>query len=291
MTLTEMEPTAITGVPGEPSAGRHPHADAVLSATERSVSSMPKPAQDDPLPLGPVRRPKAYETVAEGLLEQIVSGKLVSGDRLPNEMGLAEELGVSRTTVREALRLLAAQDLIRTSKGAGGGSYITVPRVDRINAFLLSSINLLSGAKHVTIAELLEARELLEIPAARLAAERRSQEDMERLRSAIPPRSSKLQGEQQFQQNREFHACVLDACGNTLLSIAAQPVFGVLMKNVARSTFGTSFNRQVSDQHSSIAKAIEDGEVVSAGDLMHEHLEFLRPVYEKAWTKSRAERE
>jgi DNA-binding FadR family transcriptional regulator len=250
---------------------------------------MPKPAQNDPLALNAPPRPKAYETVAQGLLEQIVSGKLVSGDRLPNEMGLAEKLGVSRTTVREALRLLAAQDLIRTSKGAGGGSYITVPRVDRINAFMLSSINLLSGAKHVTISELLEARELLEIPAARLAAERRSEDDMERLRSAIPPPASKLHGEQQFQQNREFHACVLDACGNTLLSIAAQPVFGVLMKNVARSTFGTSFNRQVSDQHTSIASAIEAGEATSAGDLMHEHLEFLRPVYEKAWTKTKAQ--
>jgi DNA-binding FadR family transcriptional regulator len=165
-----------------------------------------------------------------------------------------------------------------------------MPRVDRINAFLLSSINLLSDAKHVTITELLEARELLEVPAARLAAERRSVEDVERLRTAIPPPKSQLKGEAQFEQNREFHACVLDACGNTLLSIAAQPVFGVLMKNVARSTFGTKFNQRVSDQHTSIASAIEAGDAATAGALMHEHLEFLRPVYEKAWTKTQAQR-
>ncbi len=67
------------------------------------------------------RRPKAYEEVADTLLARIARGQLSDGDRLPGEIGLADEFGVSRATIREALRLLGAQDLIHTSKGAGGG--------------------------------------------------------------------------------------------------------------------------------------------------------------------------
>ncbi|MGH3039100.1 MAG: FadR/GntR family transcriptional regulator, partial [Gaiellaceae bacterium] len=76
----------------------------------------------------PVRRVrKAYEQVNDQLRELIVSGELAPGERLPNEAVLAREFGVSRATVREALRILTAQNLIRTTKGAGGGSYVTLP--------------------------------------------------------------------------------------------------------------------------------------------------------------------
>ena len=63
---------------------------------------------------------KAYEQVADALHRQVVTGELEPGSRLPTEVELASGFGVSRATVREALRLLAAQSLIRTAKGAGG---------------------------------------------------------------------------------------------------------------------------------------------------------------------------
>ena len=85
------------------------------------------------MPLRRVR--KGYEQVADQIRELIISGTIERGERLPNETALASEFGVSRATVREALRLLAAQDLIRTAKGAGGGSYVTLPTVDRISEF------------------------------------------------------------------------------------------------------------------------------------------------------------
>ena len=77
-------------------------------------------------------RKKAYEEVASELRAQIVTGERGDGDRLPNENTLAEQFGVSRATIREALRVLTAQDLIRTAKGAGGGSYVQVPSVRHI---------------------------------------------------------------------------------------------------------------------------------------------------------------
>src|SRR5207302_10359861 len=127
----------------------------------------------DAMAVGRVRKP--HEQVADQLPDLIVSGELERGERLPNETVLAREFGVSRATVREALRLLTAQSLIRTAKGAGGGTYVTLPTVDHVSQFLNSALNLLTAADHVTLEELLEAREALEVPAARLAARRRSE--------------------------------------------------------------------------------------------------------------------
>jgi DNA-binding FadR family transcriptional regulator len=76
---------------------------------------------------------------------------------------------------------------------------------------------------------------------------------------------------------------VLEASRNTLLAIAAQPVFKVLQTQLARSTLGRRFHRAVNEHHRSIAAAIEAGEREAAEREMHEHLAFLRPFYEQAW--------
>ncbi len=86
--------------------------------------------------------------------------------------------------------MLAAQNLIRTAKGAGGGSYVTLPSVDGVSDFVHSSISLLADADDVTLEELLEARELLEVPAARLAASGATEEELERLRDVDPGRAA-----------------------------------------------------------------------------------------------------
>ncbi len=237
------------------------------------------------------RAPKAYEVVAARLREQILDGELSQGTRLPNETVLAAEFGVSRATVREALRLLAAQGLVRTSKGASGGSYVTVPSAGHISESLRSGIDLLAVAEDLTLEELLEARELLEVPAARLAAQRRSLEHLERLRGSIPGRPLALPTDEQFALNREFHSVVIEASGNTLLYIAAQPVFTVLQTHLARSGLGRRFHRAINDHHRSIASAIEAGRARAAEQEMRAHLRFLRPFYEQAWRYAVSARE
>src|SRR5262245_27315376 len=105
-------------------------------------------------PSGPRNHLKQYEQVAEQLRALVVGGELQPGSRLPNEEVLAREFGVSRATLREALRSLAAHDLIRTAKGAGGGSYVTLPSVERVSSFVHSSISLMADANEVSIENL-----------------------------------------------------------------------------------------------------------------------------------------
>ncbi len=232
----------------------------------------------------PVRRVrKAYEQVADQLRELIMTGELSQGERLPNEAVLAREFGVSRATIREALRVLAAQSLIRTAKGAGGGSYVTLPSVDHISAFLSANINLLTGNRDLTLEELVEARMLLEIPAARLAAERRREEDLERLRSSIPLDAVRIDTRKEFVHNAEFHTTIIECCGNTLLYIAAQPIFSTLSTHLTRSTLGKRFYRDIHRHHETILAAVAAGDPDAAGSEMQSHLEYLVPFYEKAW--------
>jgi DNA-binding FadR family transcriptional regulator len=252
-----------------------------LSDTQgrRMLRSVERP--DGAVPVRRVR--KAYEQVADQLRELIMTGKLATGERLPNEALLAREFGVSRATVREALRVLAAQNLLRTAKGAGGGSYVTLPTVDHISEFLQANINLLTDARHVTLEDLIEARELLEVPAARIAARRRRDEDVERLFAAIPGETQKLGSREEFVRNKEFHSVMIESCGNALLTIAAQPVFSALQSGLARSALGRRFHAGVHEQHERIAEAIREGDEDAAAGEMHQHLEFLIPFYERAW--------
>jgi DNA-binding FadR family transcriptional regulator len=226
---------------------------------------------------------KAYEQVYDQLRDLIVRGELARGERLPNELVLAREFGVSRGTVREALRVLAANNLIRTAKGASGGSFVTLPTVDHISAFLQANIGLLSESNDVTLEEFLEIRQLVEVFAASRSAERRSQADLERLRDTIIEDPAKLSAEEQFAYNKEFHGAVLDSCGNTLLRIAAQPIFSVLQTNLSREAMSPRFAKRVNEEHRAILAAIEAGDGEAAAAEMHKHLGYLRRTYTKMW--------
>ncbi len=234
-------------------------------------------------PFRPVRR--AYEQVADQLRELIAQGTLRPGERLPTENELARQFGVSRATVREALRVLSAQDLIRTTKGATGGSFIALPTVDHASEFMRSTIALLTDSEDVSLEQLLQARQLIEVPAARLAAARRTDEQVEQLRNAIPSELVSLPTSEQFAYNRDFHTGVADACGNPLLRIALQPIFSVLQARLARSVLGRGFVRAIGEQHRELTAVIAAGDQEAAGDLMKAHLDHLTPAYEAAWRR------
>lgn len=245
--------------------------DGQLRPVERSTA----------VPLRRVR--KSYEQVADQLSELIVTGRLARDERLPNETLLASEFGVSRATVREALRLLAARNLIRTSKGAGGGSYVTLPTVGHLSDYMTSSIGLLADARDLTLEDLIETRMLLEVPAARLAARRRRAVDVARLRGAIPSDARELGPHEEFTVNTDFHSILVQMCGNQLLLLATRPLTQALSTHLQRTDLSRSFHLAVHAQHRLVAEAIEAGDEDGAASEMEAHLQFLVPHYEKAW--------
>ena len=233
---------------------------------------------------------KAFEQVADQLRDLIIRGELRPGERLPNEASLATQFGVSRATVREALRVLATQSLIRTAKGAAGGSYVSTPSVDHISYFLEANLGLLSNSNDVSLEEFLEAREVIEVPAAGFAAERRTDDDIARLEAAIPEEPLRLPVPEQFSFNRGWHSAVVDCSGNSLLAIAVQPLFVVLQNNLQRSGMSRQAHERINHDHRRITDAISAGDRHAAEAAMREHLAFLRPIYEAVWRTSRLRR-
>lgn len=248
------------------------------------MPSDPGPApSDQPRPIAPVQRVrKAYEQVYDQLRELILSGELAQGQRLPNEAVLASSFGVSRGTVREALRVLTAENLVRTAKGAGGGSFVTLPTADHISDFLVANIGLLSESRVVSLEEFLEVRTLFEVFAARKAAERHDAADLEGLRATISADPASLSVAEQALQNDTFHARILGAARNTLLSISAQPIFSVLRRHLERSNFPEHLPHHVSNDHVEILEAIEAGDADAAAARMLGHMTYLRTVYHRS---------
>ena len=203
---------------------------------------------------------KAYEQVDDQLRDLIMPRRAQRGaSGCPNEAVLAREFGVSRGTVREALRVLAAQNLIRTAKGAGGGSFVTLPTADHISDFLHANISLLSESDDVTLQEFLEARELLEVFAARRLAARRTQEDIDRAAGddrGRPGPSSDRASTSILQQGVPLRG----AGARAATRCCASPPSRLLRAADAacsRSQLPDSFPRRLDDDHRAILEAIE----------------------------------
>ncbi|HKF75817.1 MAG TPA: FCD domain-containing protein [Candidatus Dormibacteraeota bacterium] len=222
----------------------------------------------------------AYLEVATRLREQILAGELSAGDRLPTEAELCERFGVGRSTIREALRMLSSQRLVTTSRGVGGGSSVAQIRHGDVSDMLRDRIVLLTHGAGATVAELLEARELLEVPAARLAATRRSPEQVERLRATIPESLGRVDRRQIFEVNRSFHDVLLELAGNRLLRVVTEPLFTVMQTRFLRDRAGEDFWVRVMHEHGAILAAVEAGDAERAGREMAEHLVHLRSTYE-----------
>ena len=127
----------------------------------------------------------ASEQVAIQIQHYIQEEGLEPGDFLGREEDLAAEFGVSRPTLREALKLLASGNLIRASKGPGGGIFVAHTAEEGMGRSLSDAIAMMLETGAVTLEELLDARLLLEVPLAGLAAYQPDEENLGRLREAV----------------------------------------------------------------------------------------------------------
>ncbi|WP_165821302.1 FadR/GntR family transcriptional regulator [Nocardioides gansuensis] len=222
----------------------------------------------------------AYQQVADQLRSLILSGELRAGDRLPSETELVTQFGVSRSTVREALRALTSRDLVHTRRGVTGGTFVSAVDARQVSAYLETSLGLMSGRDGLGVHDMLEAREILEVPSARLAAERRSEAHLEGLRQALR-REVATEGRQgRFVEHRTFHQIVVDAAQNPLLSMMTEPLFRVLEAQFLRPEGIEGYYARVDEEHTAIFAAVEQGDADAAASLMATHLRWLREVYE-----------
>jgi DNA-binding FadR family transcriptional regulator len=225
----------------------------------------------------PIRR--GYEQVAEQIRLHIEDGLLPAGTRLPSEDELAAQFGTSRQTVREALRLLAAWNLVRSTVGRGGGTFVSYPDVGHITELIRANVALLTASESVTLESLLEVREFLEIPAAGLAAARHDEAAIESMRRWIVDDIDGQPLEFQGECDIQFHVALLECARNPMLLIAGQPLLHVLSGNVSRIPQPRAFRVRMRDDHRAILAAVEARDMRRAEEEQRRHLAYLRPCY------------
>lgn len=175
--------------------------------------------------------PRASELVAEKLRSLIVSGKVGPGAGLPSEKELVSQLGVSRATLREALRMLEAEGLIATKPGPKGGIVVQRPGADH----LTRSLSLLLQLEEAPFSAILEARRLLEPLCANLAASRATVQDLSELHASLEAmRDSVGDTGRYVAEQLRFHLAIFAAAHNAVLRLYTTSVGDLITVRTAQ---------------------------------------------------------
>ncbi len=226
--------------------------------------------------LEPVRRPR--QQVEHQLREAILASEFAHGDRLPTEADLAESFGVSRSTVREALRSLVAEGLITKARGSSGGSFVQSPDHDSLRVLLSDTMGTILSLGAVSFDDVSTVRDMLEVPAARFAAAHRSTEDLDALADVLErQRTTTVQDPLVPELDVSFHGAIAAASGNRALSAFVS----ALHRTTQPVTFlrlGPAEGRETVLQHMAIFDAIRDQDVDGAAAAMSTHLHYVRQL-------------
>jgi DNA-binding FadR family transcriptional regulator len=167
-------------------------------------------------PRSSARLPKASDVLARDIRQRILQERLQPGSRLPSEADLIDQFGVSRTTVREGLRILEVEGLIKVKRGPKGGVVVARPSEERV----MNALGVLLQFNQVPLTKLLEAREVLEPPCAALAAERATTQHLEMLAAATDAMEAAAPGSSAYHAaNLRFHVGLAEAAGNEVLKV------------------------------------------------------------------------
>lgn len=180
--------------------------------------------------MSPIRVPKTSEVVASRIRKAIVSGELQTGDSLPAEAQLIERYGVSRPTLREAIRILESERMITVSRGARGGAKVSQPTFE----IVAQAAGVALQTKGATVADLYEARTLIEPPAARLAATRAPKRASAALGKHLEHERAVMDDIPAVTQAiADFHRILLEESGNITLSVVGLALHGVVERHLA----------------------------------------------------------
>jgi GntR family transcriptional regulator, transcriptional repressor for pyruvate dehydrogenase complex len=220
--------------------------------------------------LKPVDVPKASDVLARELRERILSGELTEGTALPAERELVKQTQMSRATVREALRILEVQNLVRVRAGRAGGAFVQRPTTKS----MASSVTLLIRGQKIKLADLMETREALEPFCAELAARKRTEDELAVLDRANKDISDPDADLPAFlQANLDWHVGVAMASHNELLIGFMTALSHAIYTGTENAAFVDDNVRTVTARaHRSITTAIRNRDADAAGRRMRRHV-------------------
>lgn len=218
----------------------------------------------------PIVAPKASSLLANKLREMILSGELYAGELLPPEQSLVTESGLSRGSVREALKILEIEGLLEIRSGRAGGARVTVPQ----RHSLARTTELFVRTNGITLQSLLDCRIAVEPMLARLTARNRKEAELKRLRELHQAFEDSVDNVQRYRRiNFDWHLAVAAASRNepliALMEAIANPVYEATGYEVV-TTLGS--RREAVKAHNAVMKAIERQDEEEAARTMEQHL-------------------
>ncbi|MDQ2089002.1 FadR/GntR family transcriptional regulator [Marimonas arenosa] len=196
--------------------------------------------------------------IAKAIRDAIVSGALIVDERLPSEAELAEQFDVSRPTVREALKRLAAQSLIRTQRGASGGAFVN--RLSFRDAYpqQITTSTLLLSMNAVSFETACEARYALERACAPLSAQRRTPDQLATMRAEVHRQGQPGLSDESFcDSDVAFHRALVDGAGNPVLSYQLAGAVEAMQPLMNMITFTARSRAEIIKLHTAIADALD----------------------------------
>jgi len=223
--------------------------------------------------------------IAENIREAIVKGSLKVDERLPTEEELAARFEVSRPTIREALKRLAAQHLIRSRRGPTGGTFVNRPSQDEIRLNLTNAMTLLVGMGEFNLADIAETRQGLETLCCRLAAERRTDAHLVALAVELDIQRDPALSDVDFcASDVRFHRVLADATDNALLKFIVLTVIDALQLVANMVVYQFRERQRLVSQHESILAALQARDADSAIAALNEQIADLGEKYAQACT-------
>lgn len=219
-----------------------------------------------------VRSSRLYEQIVQQVEESIHKGALKPGDQLPPERELAEQFGVSRTAVREAVKALREKGLVEAYPGRGtfitdGTSYSIRQSLDRV-----MKIGQAEGSAYLA-----EVREILEPEIAALAATRADEEDLANMRGPVSVMDeAKKDPDAYIEADLDFHLALAEAAANPLILSLIDSIVGVLREQRMGIFHVEGGPERGQYHHKRILEAIEHRDPVGARDAMKAHLRQVR---------------
>jgi len=216
----------------------------------------------------PLVRTTLTAAAFEQLISYVVNGAWKAGDRIPPERELCQQLGIARTSLREALK---AMELIGMLDSRVGDGTFVCPRSEFLSRPLLWAF---TGTDHAELRDIMEAREFLERDLAGLAAERASDNEIEKIAEAVEAmRESIAIGESILTADMEFHLAIADAAHNGVLRNAVQLLRNLMKRWLVLKLLMPQVPEHVLRHHEAIYQAIENHDGPRARAAMWTHLE------------------
>ena len=214
-------------------------------------------------------RKKSYHDLVEQIQQKIMDNELKVGDKLPPEREMSEIYNISRNSVREALRSLEVLGLVECRHGEG--NFIT----NRLDGCVVNALSALFVLNKGSIKDLLQMRRSIELGSLRNIIERNSKKDARTLREIIEAYENGAGVEAYLELDERFHKTIINLSGNTLYGIIFDMLSALILPDMRREvkiSVEADANKNLYAEHLALLKAIEDGDLKRADEILTRHL-------------------